>query len=74
MGQCEGRNLQAIVCVAELDSGPKPLSSPALTVTRSKSLMNYGPWISLISSGYNLILVTYLITALQGQAVANPVF
>ena len=39
-GSCEGRNLEATVCVAEVDLSPKCLSNPTWAVNRFRGLMN----------------------------------
>ena len=38
-GPCEGRNLQGIACVAEVDLSPKPFSNPTWVVTLFKGAM-----------------------------------
>ena len=39
-GPCEGRNLQGIACMTEVDLSPKPCSNPTWAVTLFKGPMN----------------------------------
>ena len=49
-GLCEGRNLQGIASVVEVDLSPKPFSNPTWAVTLCKGPMNVIMAMNIISN------------------------